>query len=85
MKTPLNIGKALLAAAVLTVIGVSVITLLGGCSPNVAAHEDQPEIITTHDLGWAGNVYEIKLADGTLCAVYSQTNKGAITCNWRSQ
>lgn len=49
--------------------------LFAGCA-------DSPNLPTS-SVGTASGVKEIRLSDGTRCAVYSDYNKGGIDCEWK--
>lgn len=40
------------------------------------------KIADSHKLDGDTDVYEIRLTDGTPCAVYDGFSSGGITCNW---
>lgn len=68
---------------------IAVGVLLFGCGykekmDTVAAIDAQREtIVTARVPGYAGDVVEVKLEDGTRCAVMLGHNKGGISCDWK--
>jgi hypothetical protein len=63
---------------VMTLMIVLMTTLMTGC-------DGVPKEDTAYDAGpGMGGVFEVRLKDGTRCAVLAMPYKGGITCDWEA-